>query len=442
MSMMFLTSCFSDAYTILKYKKIEVNILEGYVLEGGKKLDGEVVISGSKNAALPIIAATILNDKKVEITNCPDIHDVKIMLTILKALGCSVHMNENRVLIDTSNINNCEIPENLMHEMRSSVIIVGAMLGRMKKCVFTYPGGCEIGSRPMHLDGFKQLGVDIVEDQGKITCKCKTLKGADITLDFPSVGATENIMLAGVFADGMTVIRNVAREPEIKDLQDFLNGMGANVTGAGSNTIVIRGIKKLHEVSHKVIPDRIEAGTYLCISAVTHSNIILRNVIPEHVASTVHKLRQVGCRLDFRKNEITSYSPKIILPANIKTMPYPGFPTDMQSQFAALLSIANGTSIIIETIFENRFKYVNELIRMGANITVEGRSAIIQGVKELHGATVEMKDLRGGAALVIASLAANGTSIITGISFLERGYENFVNKLQLIGAKLKISDIL
>ena len=289
----------------------------------------------------------------------------------------------------------------------------------------------------MHLEGFKQLGVNIVEEYGKITCECEKLIAADITLDFPSVGATENLMLASCMAEGTTIIRNVAREPEIRDLQDFLNEMGAEINGAGSNTIVIKGVDKLHQVSHKVIPDRIEAGTYLCIAASTQSNIVLKNVIPEHIASTMHKLRQTGNKIDARKNEISIHPPHILLPTNIKTMPYPGFPTDMQSQFSAMLAIANGTSIVVETIFENRFKYVNELIRMGANITVEGRSAIIQGVKILNGATLETKDLRGGAALIIAALSAQGESTITGIHFLERGYENFVKKLQLIGAKIE-----
>ena len=413
--------------------------MEKYVLEGGRRLEGEVLISGAKNAALPIIAGTILNKEKVEIRNCPNIHDVEIMLNILEVLGCDVHMDKNTILVDTTNINGYEIPENLMREMRSSVIIVGAMLGRMKKCVFTYPGGCEIGARPinMHLEGFKQLGVNIVEDHGKITCECGKLMGSDITLDFPSVGATENIMLAGVLAEGTTYIRNVAREPEIKDLQDFLNEMGANISGAGSNTIIIKGVTSLHEASHVVIPDRIEAGTYLCIGAGNGNDILLRNIVPEHISAVIHKLRQMGAKIEIKKNEIRVHSPKLLLPTNIKTMPYPGFPTDMQSQFASLFCVANGTSIIVETIFENRFKYVNELIRMGANITVEGRTAIIQGVNHLNGAIIETKDLRGGAALVIAGLLAHGETNISGIHFLERGYENFVNKLQLIGAKIK-----
>lgn len=412
--------------------------MENYVVEGGNRLEGEVTISGAKNAALPIIAATLLNPEKIEIDNCPNIHDVFIMIDILNSLGCSVHMENNKMMVDTSGLNKYEIPENLMREMRSSVILAGAMLGRMKKCVFTYPGGCEIGARPinMHLDGFKQLGVSIVEESGRITCECGKLIGADITLDFPSVGATENIMLASVFADGTTYVRNVAREPEIKDLQDFLNGMGANIVGAGSNTIIIKGVKALHETVHNVIPDRIEAGTYLCLAAATQGDFIIKNVIPDHINSVLHKLKQIGSRLDVKKNEIAIRAPKLVLPTNIKTMPYPGFPTDMQSQFVSLLSIASGTSIVVETIFENRFKYVNELIRMGANITIEGRTAIIQGVDKLNGAIIETKDLRGGAALVIASLAAQGESKISGVNYLERGYENFVQKLQLLGAKI------
>ncbi len=415
-----------------------MNFLENYVIEGGNRLNGEVTVSGAKNAALPIIAATLLNPNIIEIDNCPNIRDVYIMIDILNSLGCHVHIEKNKLKVDASGLNKFEIPENLMREMRSSVILAGAMLGRTGKCIFTYPGGCEIGARPinMHLEGFKQLGVKIVEEYGRITCECDKLIGADITLDFPSVGATENIMLASVFADGTTYVRNVAREPEIKDLQDFLNGMGANIVGAGSNTIIIKGVKSLHESTHKVIPDRIEAGTYLCLATATRGEVVVKNVIPDHINSVLHKLKQVGSKLEVRKSEIIVRAPKVLLPVNLKTMPYPGFPTDMQSQLVSILTVAKGTSIIVETIFENRFKYVNELIRMGANITIEGRTAIVQGVNKLNGAMVETKDLRGGAALVIAGLIADGESKISGINYLERGYENFVQKLQLLGAKI------
>lgn len=299
--------------------------------------------------------------------------------------------------------------------------------------------GCEIGARPIniHLEGFKQLGVETKESNGKIICKCEKIYGTDITLDFPSVGATENIMLASCMAEGTTYIRNVAREPEIKNLQDFLVSMGANVKGAGSNTIIVKGVKKLKETHFKVIPDRIEAGTYLCMAAATNGEIKLSNVNTEHITATLHKLKQIGCKYTADNNQILIKTSKKLNPAVIKTMPYPGFPTDMQSQFSALLTMAKGTSIIVENIFENRFKFMNELIRMGAMITIEGKTAIIQGVPSLHSANLEIKDLRGGAALVLAALAAEGTSKLSGINFIERGYENIIEKLSNIGAKIE-----
>lgn len=413
--------------------------MSNYIITGGQKLEGEINVSGSKNAALPIIAASLLNDGEVEIENCPNIHDVKIMFAILEKLGCKVSINNSKILIDTSNLNNCEIPENLMHEMRSSVIIVGALLGRMGCCKFTYPGGCEIGARPinMHLDAFRQLGVNIIEENGYIKCNLQKLKGTEIVLDFPSVGATENIMLLSCFAEGTTYIRNVAREPEIKSLQDFLNSMGAQISGAGSNTIIINGVSKLHNTTYKVIPDRIEAGTYLCMVAGCKGEVKLNNVIPEHISSIIHKLKQANCKVGVSKNSVYLKMNKELHPVNIKTMPYPGFPTDMQSQFVTLLSLARGTSIVVENIFENRFKYTNELIRMGANITIEGKAAIIQGVSKLNPANVEAKDLRGGAALIAAALTANGESQINGTIYIKRGYENLVEKLTILGAKIK-----
>lgn len=413
--------------------------MEKYIIEGGHKLEGVVNISGSKNAALPIIAATILNGGISVIENCPNIHDVQMMFTILEELGANVEKSGEKIIVDTTNINKMEISANLMREMRSSVIIAGALIGRFKKCTFTYPGGCEIGARPinMHIDGFKQLGVKVDEEYGYISCQAENLKATDITLDFPSVGATENIMLASCLADGNTYIRNVAREPEIKDLQDFLNKMGANIKGAGSNTIVVSGVKKLHDVEHKVISDRIEAGTYLCIAAATRGNLELINVNSEHIFAIIHKLKRMGIKIRNTTNSINIETTERILPTTIKTNPYPGFPTDMQSQIAALLTTVKGTSIIVENIFENRFKYANELIRMGANINIEGKTAIIQGVPKLYGTEVETKDLRGGAALVLAGLMADGITTINGINYLERGYENLVEKLSIIGAKIK-----
>ncbi|MBO5141850.1 MAG: UDP-N-acetylglucosamine 1-carboxyvinyltransferase [Clostridia bacterium] len=412
--------------------------MEKYIIEGGRKLEGLIKISGSKNAALPIIAATILNCGVSIIENCPDIHDVKMMFTILEELGANVEKHENKVIIDTSKIDKTEIPANLMREMRSSVIIAGALLGRFKKCTFTYPGGCEIGARPinMHIDGFKQMGVTVNEEYGYITCESNNLKATDITLDFPSVGATENIMLASCLAEGTTYIRNVAREPEIKDLQDFLNEMGAKVKGAGSNTIVITGVKKLHDVNHKVIADRIEAGTYLCMIAATQGRADLINVNSEHISAIIHKLKRMGLKIKNDRNTINIESNGKLSSTTIKTSPYPGFPTDMQSQIAALLTTAKGTSIIVENIFENRYKYINELIRMGANVNIEGKTAIIQGVPKLFGTEVETKDLRGGAALILAGLMAEGTTKVSGINYVERGYENLIEKLSIIGAKI------
>lgn len=411
-----------------------------YLIEGGNSLSGELKISGSKNASLPVLAATLLYDGVVELTNCPDIHDIKIMLDILRKLGCKVTYNNSKIIVDSSSLNSCEIPNDLMHEMRSSVIIVGALLARLGKCVFTYPGGCEIGARPinMHLDGFRELGVNIVESGGVITCTSENLIATDIVLDFPSVGATENIMLASVFAQGVTHIKNVAREPEIKCLQDFLNSMGANVSGAGSNTITIKGSSKLHTSKFKIIPDRIEAGTYLMMALATGGELLLHDLMPEHIESLIHKLKRCGAKILTSTNSIYIKKQKELKAIDMKTMPYPGFPTDMQAQYVTLMTTCKGTSIIVENIFENRYKYINELIRMGANITIEGKTAIVQGTKKLKSANLHAKDLRGGAALIEAALMAEGTSEITGVEFIERGYEDIVSKLTCVGANIKL----
>lgn len=413
--------------------------MSSYIIEGGRKLMGEMDVSGSKNASLPIIAATILNKGISRIQNVPDIRDVKMMCSILEILGCKIKRGENILEIDARNLADSEIPQHLMHEMRSSVIIAGALLGRLHECKFTYPGGCEIGSRPinLHLEAFKQLGVELHEDNGFIKCETPKLVGTEIVLDFPSVGATENIMLASTLAEGTTYIKNVAREPEIKNLEDFLNSMGANISGAGTNTIVIKGVKELHDTEFEIIPDRIEAGTYLCMAAITGGELKLNHVNAEHISSVIHKLKQMNCRIGISKESITLKTSHALSGINIKTMPYPGFPTDMQSQFVTLLSLAKGTSIVVENIFENRFKYVNELLKMGANITVEGKAAIIQGVKKLSASKLEAKDLRGGAALIIGALSAEGTSEITGIDYIERGYEKLVKKLSILGAKIE-----
>lgn len=368
-----------------------------YIIKGGKKLEGTVKISGSKNASLPIIAATILNAGKTTLYNVPNIHDTQMMFEILKKLGGSVEKKNNKIIIDTSKINNHEIPENLMRQMRSSVILAGSLVGKRKKAVFSYPGGCDIGTRPidLHLKGFEKLGIIITKNHGNIMCETEKILGDQIDLDFPSVGATENIILASVLAEGTTIINNAAREPEISDLQNFLNKMGAKVTGAGSDKIQIQGVKKLKDVSYNIMPDRIEAGTFLCAAAITGGNIILENVDVNHITPVISKLEDASCKIKVEKNSIQINAPKRLKSLEIKTMPYPGFPTDMQSLFVTMLTIAKGTSIMIENIFENRYKFVPELIRMGAKITIEGKSAIIKGTRKLYGTNVKATDLRG-----------------------------------------------
>ena len=384
-----------------------------YVIQGGKKLEGEINASGSKNASLPILAATILNNGITKLYNVPDIHDIKVMLQILKGFGCKIKRNSDKVIIDARNISKYEIPENLMREMRSSVMVVGALLGRFKKAKFSYPGGCDIGARPidLHLKAFQNLGINIEEDSGYIECSCDKIIGTKIQLDFPSVGATENAMLTAILADGDTTIVNAAMEPEIIDLQNFLNKMGAKIIGAGTNEITIKGVPSLKDIGYKIIPDRIEAGTLLCCVAATGGTLNLKNVIPEHLAPVLDKLEECGCKLDIKQNEILLQAPKKLKAVDIKTMPYPGFPTDMQAIFSSMLQLAKGTSVIIENIFENRYKYTNELKRMGGKYKIEGRTAVVTGVRKLTGVNVNATDLRGGAALITAGLCADGTHI-------------------------------
>ena len=411
-----------------------------YIIKGGKKLQGTVKISGSKNASLPIIAASILNGGKTTLYNVPNIHDTQMMFEILKGLGCKVEKKNNKIIIDSSKLNKFEIPEDLMHQMRSSVILAGSLVGKYKKAIFSYPGGCDIGARPidLHLKSFEQLGIAIEKEYGQIKCTAEKIVGKQINLDFPSVGATENIILASVLSEGTTTIINAAREPEIVDLQNFLVKMGAKIKGAGSNQIVINGVQQLKDVSYNIMPDRIEAGTFLCLAAMVGGNITLENVNPNDITPVIAKLEEAGCDIKTEKNKIQINSPKKIKPLEIKTMPYPGFPTDMQSIFVSLLTIAKGTSIMIETIFENRYKYAQELIKMGAKITVEGRSAIVKGTRKLYGANVKATDLRGGAALVIAGLSAKGKTTIENIDYILRGYENFDKKLRSIGGEIEM----
>lgn len=416
--------------------------MASYIIKGGEKLEGTVKISGSKNAALPILAATVLNVGKTTLYNVPNIQDTQMMFKILETLGGKVEKKNNKIIIDTSKIKKFEIPEELMHKMRSSVILAGALLGRYKKAIFSYPGGCDIGSRPidLHLRSFEKLGINVVQNYGNIICDAEKIKGEKIDLDFPSVGATENAILASVLAEGITTITNAAREPEIIDLQNFLNKMGAKIIGAGTNEIQITGVKKLKDISYNIMPDRIETGTFLCLAVATKGNLILENTNAEHITPVITKLQEADCKIEIEKNKIKINSNKKIKALDIKTMPYPGFPTDMQSVFSAMLTTAKGTSIIVENIFENRFKYTQELNKMGAKITVEGKSAIIRGVRKIYGANVKATDLRGGAALVLAGLSAKGVTKVDDIEYILRGYENFDKKLRNINADIQMID--
>ena len=413
-----------------------------YIIEGGKKLEGVLSASGSKNASLPILAASILNAGTSTLYNIPNIYDTETTLKILVKLGCKVVKKNGKICIDTNKMEKYEIPDSLMRKMRSSVVIAGAILGRLRKAVFSYPGGCDIGSRPidLHLKGFEKLGAKIEEDGGLIYCIADKLIGNNIHLDFPSVGATESIIMAAVLAEGETVIENAAMEPEIVDLQKYLNRMGAKIEGAGTNEIRIKGVKELRDVSYNIMPDRIEVGTLLCMAMITNGKLELKNIIPDQISPVLYKLEECGAKMKIDTNSIILEAPKRIKPVEIKTMPYPGFPTDMQSIFATMLTIAKGTSVVIENIFENRFKYANELKRMGAKITIEGRMAAIKGIRKLHPAELRVTDLRGGAAMCTAALSARGITKIDNIEYILRGYENLDKKLQKIGARIEKYD--
>ena len=414
--------------------------MDKYIIDGGEKLFGKVALQSAKNTVLPLLAASVLTDEPVKIRGVPTISDVENMIRILTELGCKIRRQKDCAIIDSVNAASHEIPPRLTKELRSSVFMLGSVLTRFRRAKISYPGGCDIGLRPidLHLSGLKRLGVEITEDGGYIDCVADKLIGAEILLDFPSVGATENIILAAVKAEGTTVIRNAAKEPEIVDLQNFLNAMGANVRGAGGGTVVVRGVKRLHGVEYTPIGDRIEAGTYLIATACCGGEIEVCGLSAENIAALLHKLRENGCKIH-TKND------KIILQSNgrlksvdlVETMPFPGFPTDLQAQYATLCSIANGTTLVVENLFETRYKYAAELKRMGADITVRGRTAVIRGVEKLHGARVTAGDLRGGAALVIAGLVAEGQSEVMDLSHVDRGYADFEYKLKKLGAKIR-----
>lgn len=415
-----------------------------YIIEGGQKLSGECMVQGAKNSALPILAATLLCESESTVKNCPRLLDIDATLKILEHLGCETERKDRSVTVNSQNADGCEIPEHLMREMRSSVIFLGAILARNGRVRLSTPGGCEIGLRPidLHLDAMKKLGASVTEEFGHIECSVPDgLHGATVTLSFPSVGATENIIIAASTAKGTTTIINAAREPEISDLADYLNSCGAKISGAGQGTVIIEGVKKLHGTVHTVITDRIVAATYMAAAAITGGEIKLNGIIPAHLCPMIDLFEETGCFVRTECKSIYLKAPgKLKGVKIIRTMPYPGFPTDIQAPTVAMLTKANGTSVVIETIFENRFKYIGELVRFGAKLRVDGRMAVIEGVNKLHGAKVRTTDLRGGAALIVAGLAAEGQTVISDTKHIERGYECPEKILEMLSAKIIKTD--
>ena len=414
--------------------------MDKIVISGGQKLKGKVNISGAKNAALAILPAVVLSDGVCVIENLPSISDITLMCKILEDLGAEVKLlSKGTLQIDPRKVKSGVASYELMRNMRASCYLLGALLGRFGESIVYLPGGCDFGTRPIdqHLKGFEVMGAKCSLDGGMIKVKSEKLVGSNVYLDVVSVGATVNIMLAAVKAEGLTVIENAAKEPHIVDLANFLNCMGADVVGAGTDVIKIKGVKTLSGITYSIIPDQIEAGTYLVAAAATRGEITIENVIPKHLESITAKLKEIGAELTEGTDFVHIKCDKELKKCNVKTMPHPGFPTDMQPQITALLSIVPGTSVVTEAVWDNRFRYIEELRRMGANISVDGRTAVIEGVKELDGAPVKATDLRAGAALVIAGLAAKGTTVIDEIRHIERGYEEIIEKFQALGANIK-----
>lgn len=412
------------------------------VIDGGNPILGEIPIHGAKNSSLPLLAATILGAGESILHNCPMLSDVDAACRILSYLGCEIRREGNTVIVNTENLSHFDVPDELMREMRSSVVFLGAIVARLGNARISFPGGCDLGARPidLHLSALRQLGLVIKEEHGYLDCRVDgRLKGAQISLSFPSVGATENIMLAAVTAQGETIINNAAQEPEIVDLANFLNKCGAKISGAGKSCITIEGVDHLTGAEHTVIPDRIVAATYLCCAAATDGEIMLHNVNPEDIASILPVLREMGCRVLTSEDSVYLKGRKRLKKGGtIRTMPYPGFPTDAQALLMALASMADSTTVFVENIFENRYKHAGELCRMGADIKIEGKVAVVQGVKQLYGAQVRATDLRGGAALVIAGLAAQGQTVIRDICHVKRGYEKIDENLRNLGADIRI----
>ena len=410
------------------------------IVKKSAPLRGTVKIDGAKNAVLPIIAATLLAEGKSVLKGVPNLRDVHVISDLLRHLGAEVTYEGTNLTVDASNITTCEAPYELVRKMRASFLVMGPLLARFNHTKISMPGGCAIGTRPidLHLKGFKSLGAEVEIDHGFVEAKTEKLTGNKLYLDFPSVGATENIMMAAALAEGTTIIENAAEEPEIVDLANFLNEMGANVKGAGTNTIKIKGVESLKGAEHTVIPDRIEAATYMVAAAMTKGDITVENVLMEHLKPIIAKLRETGCEIIEMENAVRVIGPEVLKPIDIKTLPHPGFPTDVQAQFMAMLTIANGTAVVIETVFENRFMHVAEFNRMGADIKIEGRSAIVNGVDKLYGAKVNATDLRAGAALILCGLIAEGETQIGEIYHIQRGYVDIDKKIRALGGNIEI----
>ena len=415
--------------------------MEQYAIKGGNPLVGEVEIGGAKNAALPILAASIMTDETVYLENVPDVRDTNVLIRAMEGIGVVCrHDGRHRVILNASQIKERIVEDENIKKIRASYYLIGAMLGKYKYAEVTLPGGCDIGCRAIdqHIKGFRALGADVRIEYGMIKTRAERLVGSHIYMDVVSVGATINIMMAATMAEGMTIIENAAKEPHVVDSANFLNSMGANIKGAGTDVIRIKGVSRLHGTEYAIIPDQIEAGTFMFAAAVTKGDVTVKNVIPKHLESITAKLLEIGCEVKEEDDCLRVVASKPLQHTHVKTLPYPGFPTDMQPQIAVALALSRGTSIVTESIFENRFKYVDELTRMGANIKVEGNTAIIDGVERYTGASITAPDLRAGAALVIATLAAEGYSTVDDVNYIQRGYEDFHLKLQGLGAQIEL----
>ena len=414
--------------------------MEQYAMKGGVPLVGEVEIGGAKNAALAILAAAIMTDETVVVENVPDVRDTNVLMKAMESVGATVvKMDRHTVKINGSQIDNLVIDDEHIKKIRASYYLLGALLGKYKHAEVPLPGGCNLGTRAIdqHLKGFRALGADVRVEHGFVIAEANKLKGNHIFMDKVSVGATINVMMAAVMAEGKTVIENAAKEPHVVDLANFLNSMGANIKGAGTDVIRINGVSRLHKTEYAIIPDQIEAGTYMMAAAITKGDIMVKNVIPKHLECISAKLIEIGCEIEESDDAVRVVASKRLNNTQVKTLPYPGFPTDMQPQMTVILGLSSGISIVTESIFDNRFKYVDELARMGADVKVEGNTAIISGVNKYTGASVSAPDLRAGAALVLAGLAAEGFTVIDDIKYIERGYEDFPQKLKNLGAHME-----